>query len=210
MTQLLHPYMRVHDRDVFGERPERSSPAVQFDSPHDTPSLLDPAESHDHDLDERHVHGFEDAVRQLFHMTLASLRGYREIAHLTTHPELHTLLEVLVHQRAAQCRALAQMSHSLYRQLGKLGPDDESLTDPAAADLQVIWLRAIWSFEQEEFGRFADNTEQAESILEDALLGAANSFKNAGASVLCRQFAMSVCGARQRLEELTDSLVVNR
>lgn len=203
MTQLLHPYMSLRDRDVFGQVAERPSPAEFRDAPDDRTRPTNDFKSHD--LDERSIDDFEDVARQLFHMTLASLRGYREIARLTLNPDLHTFVEVVARQRAAQCRALAQMSHSLYRQLSLLGPEDDSLADPGAADLQVIWLRAIWSFEQEEFGRFADNIEQAEAFLEDALLSAANSFKNAGASAICRQFAMTVCGARQRLEELTDS-----
>lgn len=207
MTQLLHPYMSLHDRDVFGKVTERTSTAL-LDAPEDTSHTDNPAESHD--LVERNIHGFEDAVRQLFHMTLASLRGYREIAQLTLNPELHTFVDVVARQRGAQCRALVQMSHSLYRQLSLLGPEDETLADPGAADLQVIWLRAIWNFEQEEFGRFADSIEQAEALLEDALLSAANSFKNAGASAICRQFAMSVCGARQRLEELADSRTLSQ
>ena len=164
------------------------------------------AAAHDHDYDDRSEPGLEDAIRQLFHMTVASLRGYREISRLTNDPALHTCVEVLVHQRVAQCRALAQISDSLHHQLALVGADDDSLADPAAADLQLVWLRTIWTFEQAEIGRFADNIEQAEILLEEAFLSAAKAFPNPGFAALCRQFALNVCGARQRLEEIVGNL----
>jgi hypothetical protein len=212
MKKLMHPYLATPDRDVF------SSPQRGFSAePHDAPKDASPArkgfkkhqEPHDFHKPEDDL-GLEDAVRQLFHMTLASLRGYREIGHLAMNPEVHNLVAVIAHQRAAQCRSLAQMSHSLSRQLSKLSPEDDSLVDPAAAELQIIWLRAIWSFEQEEYGRFADTIEQAEAILEDAFLSAADTFKCAGMAGICRQFALNICGTRQRLEELTHALVLNQ
>ncbi len=197
MAQVIQPHMSRVD---FGTANQRSEPAwTSPGRPHPSARVRVPDEVVDPDI--------EDVVRELFHMTLASLRGYREISRLTTDPKLHTFVEVMVHQRAAQCRALAQMSRSLYRQLTKVGADDDSLADPSAADLQIIWLRTIWSFEQDEFGRFSDNIEQAESILEDAFLNTANTFRTTSAAPIFRQFAMNICGARQRLEDLSDSLM---
>ncbi len=39
-------------------------------------------------------------LEELFHMTLSSLRGYQELAELTTRPELRSLLEVMPDQTA--------------------------------------------------------------------------------------------------------------
>lgn len=199
MAQLLHPYLYQETTD--GESGNSAAPVSRPFNPRKFFQATTTRSHHE-------VPGLEDAVRQLFHMTLASLRGYREIAHLATDSDLLTCVDVLVHQRSAQCRALAQMSHSLYAQLERMGHEDELQADPSAADLQLVWLRTIWSFEQEEFGRYADNIEQAEAILEDAFLSAANAFRNTGVAAIFRQFAMNICGARQRWEELSNALVV--
>ncbi len=200
MPQVIHPYMSNLDIEETVETGPAWTSRVPI-----VRSTRRPIRINDHD--DRAIPGLEDTIRQLFHMTLASLRGYRDLSRLVLDPALQTCVEVLVQQRIAQCRALAQMSHSLYRQLAQLGVDDDSLADPAAADLQLIWLRTIWTFEQEEIGRFSDNIEQAESMLEDAFLNAANTFRNSGVAAICRQFAMNICGARQRLEELTVNLL---
>lgn len=199
MSQVIHNDVSHYAADDVIE----TEPAWTTWHPDDRPRKT-AGWSYDHD--DYVAPSMEVAIRQLFHMTVASLRGYREIYRLTLNAELHTFVDVLVHQRAAQCRSLAQMSHSLYRQLALLGPDDESLADPSAADLQITWLRAIWNFEQAEYGRFADNIEQAEAMLEDAFLGAANTFENAGVANLFRQYATNICGARQRLEDLIANL----
>ncbi len=211
MSQVVHSY--VSNRDVsrrdFGApaKAGKAGPVWTSRRPQ-IKSNRQPIQTNDYD--DREVPGLEDTVRQLFHMTLASLRGYREISRLVLDPALQTCVDVLVQQRAAQCRALAQMSQSLHLQLNLLGMDNDSLADPAAADLQLVWLRTIWTFEQEEFGRFADNIEQAEAILEDAFLSAAQAFQNTGVATVFRQFAMNICGARQRLEELVVNLGSHR
>lgn len=199
MAQLLHPYLYrdTPDAKIAPDNPARA--------PHFAPQRHHRSHAASHELP-----GLEDTVRQLFHMTLVSLRSYREVAHITSDAGLANFIEVLIAQRAAQCRALAQMSHSLYRQLNNLGHEDELQADPSAADLHLVWLRTIWSFEQEEFGRFTDNVEQAESALEDAYLSAANAFRNTGVAAIFRQFAMNICGARQRWEELGNTLVNNQ
>ncbi len=147
--------------------------------------------------------GADEVLQQLFHMTLSSLRGYQELAELTTRPELRSLLEVIARQRTAQCRDLARMSDGLIPEWINLKKsDDAALADPSAADLQIVWLRTIWNFEQDEFARFGENLDQAELMLEDAFLNAAETFLDTEYSVLFRQHAINVCGARQCLEDV--------
>ncbi|MDB5339020.1 MAG: hypothetical protein JWN70_4639 [Planctomycetaceae bacterium] len=147
--------------------------------------------------------GADEVLLQLFHMTLSSLRGYQELADLTTRPELRSLLEVIARQRSAQCRSLARMSDGLIPEWINLEKsDDAALADPSAADLQIVWLRTIWNFEQEEFPRFGENLDQAELLLEDAFLNASETFLDSEFSVIFRQHAINICGARQCLEDV--------
>ena len=142
-------------------------------------------------------------LQQLFHMTLSSLRGYQDLAQLSTQPELRTLLDVIARQRCAQCRALARMTDGLIPEWMNLEKsDDDALADPSAADLQIVWLRTIWSFEQDEFARFGENLDQAELMLEDALLGASEAFPDGELTTVFRQHAINICGARQCLEDV--------
>lgn len=147
--------------------------------------------------------GTDEVLRQLFHMTLSSLRGYQELAQLSARPELKTLVEVIARQRSAQCRALARMSDGLIPEWSNLEKsDDAALADPSAADLQIVWLRTIWNFEQDEFARFGENLDQAEMMLEDAFLNATEACLDSEFAVIFRQHAINICGARQCLEEV--------
>lgn len=200
MAQITHPYAsKVQSR--------RSNSSVPPWTSRRPGALIARRPQQPRDINDQQVPGLEDTIRQLFHMTLVSVRGYRELARLIADPQLHACVDVLIQQRVAQCRELARFSRSLQRQLPMLGVDDDSIVDPAAADLQLVWLRTIWTLEQDEFGRFGDNIEQAESILEDAFLTAGNTFHTAGLGTMFRQFAMNICGARQRLEELATNLL---
>lgn len=205
MTKVMHPHISRVDFGSTKNTRKNSEPSWTSSPVH--PKSSDRIRARTYDQQESTDPDLDDVVRELFHLTLASLRGYREILHLTTHPELHNLVTVLVQQRSAQCRALAQMSQSLYRQLARIGAEDDSLSDPSAAELQIVWLRTIWSFEQDELGRFVDNIEQAETILEDAFLTTANMFRTTAAAAIFQQFALTICGARQRLDELSENLV---
>ncbi len=142
-------------------------------------------------------------LEELFHMTLSSLRGYQELAELTTRPELRSLLEVIARQRSAQCRALARMSNGRIPEWKNLDKsDDAALADPSAGDLQIVWLRTIWNFEQGEFARFGENLDQAELMLEDAFLDATDAFAGSHFADVLRQHAINICGARQCLEDV--------
>ncbi len=147
--------------------------------------------------------GTDEVLRQLFHMTLSSLRGYQELAQLSARPELRTLLEVIARQRSAQCRALARMSDGLIPEWQNLErSDDAALADPSAADLQIVWLRTIWNFEQDDFSRFGENLDQAEMMLEDAFLSATETCLDSESTTIFRQHAVNICGARQCLEDV--------
>lgn len=152
--------------------------------------------------------GADAALHQLFHMTLSSLRGYQEIAETASQVSLRTFIDVIVRQRSAQCRALARMSEGLIPESMNFELSDEAaLADPSAADLQIIWLRTVWTFEQAEFGRFIDNIEQAEMMLEDAFLSAADTFPDSDFAVIFQQHAINICGARQCLDDITGELL---
>ena len=142
-------------------------------------------------------------VEQLFHMTLSSLRGYQELAQLTSCLELRSLLEVIARQRSARCRALARRSQGAIPEWKNLEKsDDAALADPSAADLQIVWLRTIWNFEQDEFARFGENLDQAEMMLEDAFLDASEAFVNSEFAAIFKEHAINICGARQCLEDV--------
>lgn len=147
--------------------------------------------------------GADELLQQLFYMTLSSVRGYQELSELTTRPELRSLLDVITRQRSAQCRSLARLSAGLIPEWIALEKsDDVTLTDPSAVDLQIVWLRTIWNFEQDEFVRFGESLDQAELMLEDAFLNAAETFVDSEYSVIFRQHAINICGARQCLEDV--------
>lgn len=150
----------------------------------------------------------DEVIQELFHMTLASLRGYQELARLVREEPLQTFLDVMIRQRAARCQALAQLSPRTMRVPLDFNPDDESLAHAGAFELRILWLRAIWSFEKAEFSRFGDHMEMAEIMLEDAYLTAAHTFSLSAVSGLYRGLALDVCGARQRLESLSADLAI--
>jgi len=142
-------------------------------------------------------------LEQLFHMTLSSLRGYQELAQLTPRRELRSLLEVIACQRSAQCRDLARMSNGRIPEWKNLEKsDDAALADPSATDLQIVWMRTIWNFEQGEFVRFGENLDQAELMLEDAFLNASEACAGSEFAEIFRQHAINICGVRQCLEEV--------
>jgi hypothetical protein len=150
----------------------------------------------------------DEVILELFHMTLASLRGYQELSRLVNEEPLKTFLDVIIRQRTARCQALAQLSPETMGVPLDFNPDDESLANAGAFELRIIWLRAIWSFEKCEFSRFGDHIEMAESMLEDTYLTAAHTFRLSAISALFRGLALDVCGARQRLESLSADLAI--
>lgn len=205
MSQLMRTRMAARTRKVFGDQSGRSS---AFKNRIRSRGFHSKTNGKAVDLEGLDDLGLSDAIRQLFQMTLASMQGYRELVQIADTAELRILAEVVVRQRAAQCEFLAQLSSSVYRQLYQFGAKDSALTEPAAAELQLVWLRAIWSIEQEEFGPFGEHLEQAEALLEDAFLCAASTFAAEPAlNGPFRQFALDICGARQRLEVLTRGMV---
>lgn len=159
------------------------------------PVFPDPDDNDDYEVD--------IALQELLNLNQASLNGYRELLNVTTNPELRNFIEVMLRQRQAQCSELAQ-------QLGRFSPEslkidhaDAALVDPNSSDLRVLWLRAVWCYEQEQFGSCGEKLELAESQLEDAYLAGAEAVQHADIAALFLNHAMNVCGARQRLEELT-------
>jgi len=156
--------------------------------------------------DELHLVTAVDVIEQLFYMHLVSLRGFQELSQMECPIPFRIFSDVMVRQRTAQCAALARLSPNTIRFPLNSNPVEESLADPSAFELRTVWLRAIRSFEKEEFARFGDHVELAESMLEDSCLNAANTFRNSGVSVLFLEHAMNVFGARQRFEELTGDL----
>ncbi|MDB5385422.1 MAG: hypothetical protein JWM11_1068 [Planctomycetaceae bacterium] len=162
------------------------------------PIYPDPDDNDDYEVD--------IALRELLNLNQSSLQGYQELLKLTTDSGLRNFVEIMIRQRSVQCGELAEV-------LARFAPDsinidraDAALVDPNSADLRVLWLRAVWSYEQDQFGPFSEKIELAESRLEDAYLTAAEAVQHADIAELFLKHAMNVCGARQRLEELTYAL----
>jgi hypothetical protein len=177
---------RFHERSSrpgsFGRGPSNGTPR--------TPRLRRP--QHD-DLDQNPgCTGIEEAVEQLVHMNLASLRGYQEVADVTTNPHIRDFAQVMLSQRSAQCRELMEGWSGLL-----VAPDQD---DPAANDLSLLWVRALWNLDQDESGNSLEMIAEAEQLLEEAYLKAAALYEPCPIATLFRQHATSICGALQRLE----------
>lgn len=159
------------------------------------PVFPDPDDSEDYEVDV--------ALQELLNLNQTSLDGYHDLLKTTANPELRNLIETVLRQRTAQNAELLEMLSRFDPDTGKINESDAALVDPNASELRVMWVRAVWNLEQEHFGRFADQIELAESMLEDAYLTAAEAVQHADITNLFLQHAMSVCGARQRLEEIS-------
>lgn len=131
-------------------------------------------------------------IPRLFQLNLSSLSAYAEIADQATDPELRDFATVMTRQRMAQCRALSRFSR----------PVPPPRSNPAVCPLRFIWLRALWSLEQDDLVAFAELAEQAESLLEDAFVEAADAVVDRPVADLLYELAINVCGARERFEEI--------
>jgi hypothetical protein len=150
----------------------------------------------------------DTVLRQLFQMTLVSIEGYRELTSLAAQPELREFLDVIARQRTAQCRALAQMSGgSISVPLNFERQIYSTFDGPDSVTLQHSWVRAIWTFEQDQFVRFSECLDQAETALEDAFLTAAEAFPDSEFGANFQQYAINICGARQCLEDVTSGCI---
>lgn len=130
-------------------------------------------------------------------MNLCSVAGYRELADLTEDAELRTFADVVARQRSAQAREIgAHFGWPSY------APFD---TEPAAAELRLLWLKGLWALDEGEECHFAENLEEAEVLLEDAYLRARQLLANGPLAPLFDQHSISVCGVRQRIEELVEA-----
>jgi hypothetical protein len=162
------------------------------------PVYPDPDENDDYEVD--------IALQELLNLNQSSLKGYRELLKLSDNSDLRNFLEVMIRQRTAQCHELAEMLARFAPESLEIDQADAALVDPNSTDLHVLWLRAVWSYEQERFSSFAEKMELAESKLEDAYLVAGEAVQHADIAELFAKHAINVCGARQRIEELTYDL----
>jgi len=162
------------------------------------PVFPDPDDNDDYEVDV--------ALQELLNLNQSSLEGYQELLKVTTNSELRNFLEIVLRQRAAQNAELLDLLAQFNPDSLTINEPDASLVDPSASELRVMWLRAVWNLEQEQFGRFADHVELAESMLEDAYLTAAETVQHADLSQVFLTHAMAICATRQRLEELSADL----
>lgn len=152
--------------------------------------------------------GADAALGQLFHMTLSSLREYQELRRLASEFVLADILDVIVRQRTAQCHALAELSDGLIPpELVAERIEVAAQADSGAANLQLIWLRTVWSYEQQEYSQFGDNLDAAEMLLEDAFLKAAQTYRDTPMATVFQECAVTICGARQCMEETIATLI---
>jgi hypothetical protein len=162
------------------------------------PVYPDPDENEDYEVD--------IALQELLHLNQSSLNGYQELLKLATDPAFRNFLEVMIRQRSAQCAELSATLTKFDPAASNAHQEDAGLIDPNSSDLRVLWIRAVWNYEQEQFGPFAEKMELAESRLEDAYLAAAEAVQHSDVAGLFLSHAMDVCGARQRIEDLTYNL----
>lgn len=148
-----------------------------------------------------------EMLEQLIRMNRASLLGYSDLYHSANDSILQIFLEVVMRERSAQCERLERAYQKISRRALPRDSSEDSLTDPSAAEVHVMWSRAIWCFEHEQFGRLLDDVDSAEILLEDAYLTASHTLPNSSLGALFQEYAIDVCGSRQRFEELTYDLV---
>lgn len=139
-----------------------------------------------------HTADLSSVVPRLFQLNLSSLSAYTEIADLATDAELRDFAQVMIRQRLAQCRALSRIAQ----------PVPPPRTSETTCELRFAWLRALWSLEQDDMVAFSECAEHAESLLEDALVEAADAVVDQPVADLLYELAINVCGARERFEEL--------
>ena len=137
-------------------------------------------------------------LSQITHLMISSLSGYQELEDLAANSPLHSLAEVIVRQRGAQCRELlVDAQHWI--------PEPEEGQELLAA-LRSAWRLALWNFEQHNHDAVMAYAERAESLLEDACLAAANVLENDAWGPKLREIALTIYGARNRWEEYGDRL----
>lgn len=166
--------------------PQALSPMLDDEPVWDDWRLVEVAHS---EMDER-----EAVLNHLLHMLLSSIGSYQEIAQLTTDPTLQSFADVVIRQRSAQYQDLLLQSQQLQVDAEE---DHESL-----AALRATWRLAIWNFEQEEFLAFIEMVEQAEALLEEAFLTAANVFHDEDWEKLMQGHAVTVSGVRSVWDEI--------
>lgn len=135
------------------------------------------------------------AAEQLYEMNRASLDGLREIASQTSRPELTSLARILIRQRTAHCSVLNE-----HRGGAKVRCRE---TDPAAAQVELSWLRALWCLDQHDLPGLFGAVEAAEQLLVKAYVTAARAFGDSRLYELFVGQAIAVCGARQCWEDLS-------
>jgi hypothetical protein len=139
----------------------------------------------------------DSILNHLRHLTVSSLSSYQEIAEFSTDGHLKSLAEVIVHQRAAQ-------QHAMYEKIEHLSSDDDDEHAESLSALRSIWRCAIWNLEQDHQNSFLEYAVRAEEFLEEAYLEAAMMIQDSELASEIRDYALTVCGARAFLEDLSD------
>ncbi|MFO1019856.1 MAG: hypothetical protein U0903_04060 [Planctomycetales bacterium] len=136
----------------------------------------------------------EAIARDLLKLCLSSLGGYEEIAERSTSEEVREFAQVVLRQRWAHGHALEMRFHPF----GLQGARSEF----SCAEIRSHWLLAFSSLEEDADLSYLDHIERAECALEEAYLAASKRLSDPAFAEQLLDFALSVCGARQRWEEI--------
>lgn len=139
---------------------------------------------------------------RLSDLTLSSLRAYQEILEFAGDRELQSFAAVVLHQRWAHYHDLLSSQTQLWGESKSTG--EERIV------IRSLWRLAIWNLEQDRLSEFFAYAERAEALLEEAFLAAAAAIPDEAWEQLMQAHAVTICGARDRLDELANEISVTR
>ncbi len=137
-------------------------------------------------------------LSRLKNLVSSSIGGYAEIGGSFKGLRLQAFATVVIRQRLAQRKFLGNA-------IGRLNDRDDRLSKGELAEFRSVWRHAAVSLEEGDFPAFAEAIERAESLLEEAYLGAAKCVSDKQLASDLREYAVMVCGARSIVEELGDA-----
>lgn len=143
----------------------------------------------------------------LARMCMSSLNAYRTIVFQADSLEVREFAEVVAQQRSAQYRAL--LNRVPFGQLSRLHASRSANTFPDALE-RSEWQMAFWGLEDQiSLVDAGEHIERAECLLEEAyLIGRSLAASSEFADELS-DFAVSVCGTRQRWEEICENRIAS-
>lgn len=135
----------------------------------------------------------------LARMCMSSLNAYRSLILQAESTELREFARIIEQQRSAQYRSLIRRvsvhgsTHRNRSRIQRAFPDSRERSE---------WLMAFWGLEGDFTSDVAEHIDLAECLLEEAYLTGRNLVSDPEFSEELNGFALSVCGARQRWEEI--------